>query len=261
MYLTQTPVTLGVAPKAITVAEALASDQLRLRTMGTLLDMLTWLTPMDAVFCYAISEEGEKYAGDPVVARIARSLRFTAEQGLDDYFSDHGTLDPFAPCRLPDQNVTIATTQDVPGSERYAEVLVRKYGMLPAANIYLRDADRIVAGISLARSVQAPSLSISERATLHHCHGWFEFWYSLGLRNNPSTARYAVDPRLTPREREVLQALTTPQSYEAIARQLEISVATLKTHIRHTLRKLGVRNRAEAVALVLSAIQPPPSFD
>jgi two-component system nitrate/nitrite response regulator NarL len=53
---------------------------------------------------------------------------------------------------------------------------------------------------------------------------------------------------LTPRELDVLAAIGAGQSNKAIARQLGISLHTVKFHIESLFRKLGARTRAEAVA-------------
>jgi DNA-binding CsgD family transcriptional regulator len=53
---------------------------------------------------------------------------------------------------------------------------------------------------------------------------------------------------LTPREFEVLQALSQGLSNKAIARKLTISLHTVKFHVESVFRKLGARNRTEAVA-------------
>ena len=58
---------------------------------------------------------------------------------------------------------------------------------------------------------------------------------------------------LTPRELDVLAAIGTGLSNKAIARQLGISLHTVKFHIESLFRKLGVRTRAEAVAKGLGA--------
>ncbi len=52
----------------------------------------------------------------------------------------------------------------------------------------------------------------------------------------------------TPREFEVLQALSQGLSNKAIARKLGISLHTVKFHVESVFRKLGARNRTEAVA-------------
>jgi DNA-binding NarL/FixJ family response regulator len=55
--------------------------------------------------------------------------------------------------------------------------------------------------------------------------------------------------RLTPREMEVLRLLANGMGQDEIAQQLFISRKTVATHIEHVLQKLGVRTRAQAVAL------------
>lgn len=54
--------------------------------------------------------------------------------------------------------------------------------------------------------------------------------------------------QLTSREREVLEQLQWHQSVKQIARTLHISPNTVKTHLSAVYRKLGVTNRADAVA-------------
>jgi DNA-binding NarL/FixJ family response regulator len=54
---------------------------------------------------------------------------------------------------------------------------------------------------------------------------------------------------LTSRERDVLRLLAEGLEQEAIARELFITPKTVGTHIQHILGKLGVHNRAQAVAL------------
>jgi PAS domain S-box-containing protein len=55
-------------------------------------------------------------------------------------------------------------------------------------------------------------------------------------------------PHLTPRQAEVLRHLAVGCSTEQIARELNISVETVRNHIRAVLRKLDARSRLEAVA-------------
>jgi DNA-binding NarL/FixJ family response regulator len=55
--------------------------------------------------------------------------------------------------------------------------------------------------------------------------------------------------RLTKRELEVLDLLGEGLRHDDIARQLFISPKTVATHVEHILRKLGVRSRAEAIAV------------
>ncbi len=53
---------------------------------------------------------------------------------------------------------------------------------------------------------------------------------------------------LSPREREVLELMAEGLRNREIAERLFLSEATIKTHVRHLLDKLRLRNRAEAAA-------------
>jgi DNA-binding NarL/FixJ family response regulator len=55
-------------------------------------------------------------------------------------------------------------------------------------------------------------------------------------------------PRLTPREREVLQGLADGLSGRQVARRLGISQATERTHMENARAKLGARSKTQALA-------------
>jgi DNA-binding NarL/FixJ family response regulator len=58
---------------------------------------------------------------------------------------------------------------------------------------------------------------------------------------------------LSEREREVLARIGAGRSTTEIAAELVISMATVKTHVRHIFAKLDLRDRAQAVVVAREA--------
>jgi len=72
-------------------------------------------------------------------------------------------------------------------------------------------------------------------------------------------------PRLTPRQREILELIAAGVSTAEIANQLTLSIETIRNHVRNVLRELGVHTRLEAIAkarrlglLAPAALKPQP---
>jgi LuxR family maltose regulon positive regulatory protein len=63
----------------------------------------------------------------------------------------------------------------------------------------------------------------------------------------PDPARSPLEP-LTKREREILRLLVAGLSNASMARELVITVGTVKSHINHIYSKLGVQSRSQAIA-------------
>jgi two-component system nitrate/nitrite response regulator NarL len=55
-------------------------------------------------------------------------------------------------------------------------------------------------------------------------------------------------PALTPREQEILRLIAAGKSLPEIAKELYLGLTTVKTHVQHLYDKLGVSDRAAAVA-------------
>jgi PAS domain S-box-containing protein len=70
-----------------------------------------------------------------------------------------------------------------------------------------------------------------------------------GLLTGPLDEAASPPPtHLTPRQAEVLRLLEQGRSTKQIAQELHLSTETVRNHVRHLLRALGVNSRLEAVA-------------
>lgn len=63
----------------------------------------------------------------------------------------------------------------------------------------------------------------------------------------PTTSPEDSSPNLTPREQEILLAISRGLSNREVASMLHVSMATVRTHLEHIYAKLDVTNRTEAV--------------
>ena len=72
---------------------------------------------------------------------------------------------------------------------------------------------------------------------------------ALGGAEEARSTRSADAPDLTEREMQVLDGMANGKSNGQIGRELYLSEDTIKTHARRLFRKLGVNDRAQAVAL------------
>jgi DNA-binding NarL/FixJ family response regulator len=73
-----------------------------------------------------------------------------------------------------------------------------------------------------------------------------------GQQRDPSAPTRSLD-ELTDREREILRLLATGLSNAELATTLHLSETTVKTHVSAVLRKLGVRDRVQAVIAAYDA--------
>jgi DNA-binding NarL/FixJ family response regulator len=139
----------------------------------------------------------------------------------------------------PEIRVLVLTTFDL---DEYVYEALRA----GASGFLLKDAGRerlvdAVRTVAAGESLFAPS--VLQRLVEHFVH-----------RPPPGAARLDGPlAELSERETEVLRLVAQGLSNAEIADALVISQATVKTHVRHVLQKLGLRDRVQVVALAYEA--------
>ena len=98
---------------------------------------------------------------------------------------------------------------------------------------------------------------ILKNAPLSEIKDYIDILSSGGAPMSPQIARKVVDffqphkkleTPLTERENDVVNALVEGLSYKLIASKLDISIDTVRQHIRNVYRKLSVNSKAEVIA-------------
>jgi two-component system nitrate/nitrite response regulator NarL len=95
---------------------------------------------------------------------------------------------------------------------------------------------------SLRRATQG-RVVISERLTELLAHA---------LRQDPRPQR-PEQAGLTPREEEILALIARGYSNKLIARELDLTVGTVKVHVKHILKKLALKTRVEAAVWAINS--------
>jgi DNA-binding NarL/FixJ family response regulator len=114
---------------------------------------------------------------------------------------------------------------------------------------YVHDAVRAGASGFLLKDVRPTELvdAIRVIATGNALLGPTALGRLLERFGTPPSQNGAALPALTDRERQILQLVAEGLSNAEIASRLVLSEATIKTHVSNLLRKLGVRDRVQAV--------------
>ncbi|ENJ0234599.1 LuxR family transcriptional regulator [Salmonella enterica] len=166
------------------------------------------------------------------------------------YLEHFQPLDPLSPSRFGQQVVTVATmTPGICARHRhyYHEFMLPNH-VCDMIEIFIRRGHRIIAGISLMRDIP---FSSEERLRAQAVQPL------LGLAIHDSLQEdNALESILTAKEREIVGMVCEGASNKLIARQLNISLSTVKTHLRNIFAKTEVINRTELVSRTrMSSVQ------
>ena len=135
-----------------------------------------------------------------------------------------------------------------------AELLGRLRKLVPEmlVAVYTADADRSIAAVVFDSGAHA---LILKDAPLDDLVSALETIRSGRRFVDPALARLvpgaAGNPKLTPREMEVLSHVADGLSQEEIGLRLSISPETVRTHVRKACERLNARTRTHAVATAL----------
>ncbi|EAP6760279.1 helix-turn-helix transcriptional regulator [Salmonella enterica] len=166
------------------------------------------------------------------------------------YLEHFQPLDPLSPSRFGQQVITVATmTPGICARHRhyYHEFMLPNH-VCDMIEIFIRRGHRIIAGISLMRDIP---FSSEERLRAQAVQPLLGLAIHDSLHEDNDLASI-----LTAKEREIVGMVCEGASNKLIARQLNISLSTVKTHLRNIFAKTEVINRTELVSRTrMSSVQ------
>lgn len=148
--------------------------------------------------------------------------------------------------RLPEDDVLELTIDDLTAPENRSQVS-------PLWEAFVRDGTQRGTFELLMPDGQRVQVEYSATANIEPGRHLSILMFPPMAREHQAPDSKSSRRLLTGREREVLGMIAMGMSTSWIAATLEVSPATVETHVRHCLDKLGARNRAHAIALGLSA--------
>jgi DNA-binding CsgD family transcriptional regulator len=190
------------------------------------------------------------YSVDHDLNAVDHALFGLTPELLPAYVEHFHRLDPMHPRRLaPTGRALVTLDEAVPPRalvhSTYYRDFLRPLGVRHEVELLLRDAGRVVGGISLLRGPRARPFAARELALLAAARPFVELAFVLG-RDGAGPL-----PGLTPREAEIVRLVGAGERNADIARSLGIALPTVKTHLEHVFAKLGVRSRTRLVARLL----------
>lgn len=168
---------------------------------------------------------------------------------IKPYGETYRRYDPFHPRHFLHTRQTIITPGNLARGNPINPIYIREFmqpiGVAHKVEILLRNpANQIVAGLRLGRNAALGDFSADMLQTLDTFRPVLEKACANICAANPFP-----DAQLTPRETQVLECLLEAMPDKLIARQLGLSLATVKLHAKTIFRKLGVGSRAEVIVL------------
>jgi len=155
-----------------------------------------------------------------------------------NYLQHFQALDPLHPRRFNHQQISVAVLD----ASIYVTPYYRQF-MLPNAmgdmvELYVRQRKRIVAGVSLMRD---RLFTLAERLRLRAALPLIELATEELI---PGEQRC----RLTPKEQQIVGMIREGCCNKRIAIKLDISLSTVKTHLRNIFAKTNASSRTELIA-------------
>jgi DNA-binding NarL/FixJ family response regulator len=171
-------------------------------------------------------------------------------------------IDPLAPAVIAEQSRPIVSLADVGGARRAVldKVWVRgsyqQIGVINDLRLLIRAGDRLVAGVTLWRRLPATAWTGGQLRRLAALQPLIEQAYLSCVRTTSSIDARLPDT-LTPRQRQVARLLARGATNPDVARALQISLDTAKSHTHAVFTKLDVKSRRELVQRLGRPGDPP----
>jgi DNA-binding CsgD family transcriptional regulator len=171
------------------------------------------------------------------------------------YLQRYCRLDPLHPSRFAAQQGSVLTLDSelpatVRGGSIYWQRFLNAYQVVDVMEVLLRDGERPAAAFSLLRMAPAEPFTADDLGRARAVQPLLEAALLPALRDERPLRAAADGPRLTHREQQIARLVRDGLSNKEIARALDLSQPTVKTHLLRMFRKLEVSSRTELIGVL-----------
>lgn len=181
-----------------------------------------------------------------------------------EYTSKYGVMDPLNPARFNDSDLSVVTLDSQISPHILKQTLYYQEFMQPhnhryVADIFFRNEGKIIAILSLLRDETLGNYTPAEITLLEKIQPFLEYSLNTVYLPQREQERSSVKDQyqFTDRELDVLELLISGANNKQIAAELNIGLATIKTHLHHIFQKTSVQSRSELVSKIVLELQQP----
>lgn len=155
-----------------------------------------------------------------------------------DYLQLYMPIDPLHPRRFNHLPIALAALEASARTSDFYSRFMQPNGMSDMVEVYIRQRKRIVAGLSLMRD---RTFALAERLKLRASLPLLELATEELIPCNKQC-------RLTPKEQQIVEMVREGSCNKRIALRLDISLSTVKTHLRNIFAKTSASSRTELLS-------------
>lgn len=170
-------------------------------------------------------------------------------------------LDPAHPSRYQDREDNVVCLENLMSATHfhnsvYYQEFLKPNNIEHVTDMFFRHEGRIIAVLTMLRDASLPRFSPEELKTLKVTQRFLEYAINTVYLPERISQRKTISDKyqLTDRELDVLEWIIAGAENKVIAKELSVSLATIKTHLHHMYNKVGVTSRTQLLSKIFAAI-------
>ena len=178
-----------------------------------------------------------------------------------EYQQKFSHLDPLNPRKFSSTTETVVTidSQISPAmlkQSTYYQEFMKPHDHRYVADMFFRYAGEIIAVLSMLRHESMGPFTKAELTLLSHLQPFLEYTLNAVYLPKRVAERQSIQAHysLTDRELDILELVIAGASNKAIANELSLGLATVKTHLSHIFQKTESASRTELLAKVFKSL-------